>query len=176
MKLLAIVDEFLERWIAEELNCLPVPVPPDMATGRKQDDWSYWVPVKSSVTPAELSLFEQELGVQFSPQYKSLLKHKHFLELQIEDVGFFAHPSTGWQDSIRKHVLDGWPREWLLDKGFLPFAEYSDWGLWCFSIREIDSRGEYAVYLWDHDRPDQFQRVASTLESALGNEVPRASA
>lgn len=176
MHLRAIIDRSLERWVAEHLNYLPMAIPPDMATGQMQDDWSCWLPIDSSVTPEELALLEQELQVAFPPQYRSLLQHKHFMELHVGEVGFFSHPSTGWQDSIKKHVLKGWPREWLLDKGFLPFAEYSDWGLWCFSTREVDPFGEYAVYLWDHDRPEKFQRVASTLESALSYEASRATA
>lgn len=171
MTLLEIVNQFLDRWVSEGINCLPKPIPDDMATGQKQDDWNFWVPIDSTVTLADLSQLEQEIGVPLSPQYKSLLQHKHFMELQVLDVGFFAHPSTGWQNSIKKQIFNGWPYEQLFGKGYLPFADYSDWGLWCFATQEKNDDGEYPVYLWDHELPDTFDFVSATLHSALVAEI-----
>jgi hypothetical protein len=168
--LLEIIDHSLDRWVREKLNCLPQPIPQDMATGEKEDDWRYWVPIRSAVSSPQLAELEQELGVRFSPQYRLLLQHKHFMELHVGEVGFFQHPSTGWQAILKAQIFDGWPHELLLGKGFFPFAEYSDWGLWCFSVREEASSGEYPVYLWDHDRPDEFKFVAATLEDGLRHE------
>lgn len=87
------------------------------------------------------------------------------------DVGFFAHPSTGWQNSIKKQIFNGWPYEQLFGKGYLPFADYSDWGLWCFATQEKNDDGEYPVYLWDHELPDTFDFVSATLHSALVAEI-----
>jgi hypothetical protein len=59
------------------------------------------------------------------------------------------------------------------DKGYLPFANYSDWGLWCFSLNERNEQNECPVYLWDHERPDDFEFVADNLEAALKKELER---
>ncbi|MFT3777907.1 MAG: SMI1/KNR4 family protein [Ottowia sp.] len=167
MTLLEIVDKFLDRSVSEGINCLPMPIPADMATGQVQDDWNYWIPIDSKVTDSKLKQLETEIGLILSPQYKSILQHRHFMSLQIQNVGFFKHPSVGWQESLKKEIFHGGPYELLLGKGFLPFADYSDWGLWCFSIKEQDSQGEYSVYLWDHDQPDKLEFVSGSLHSAL---------
>lgn len=167
MSVLEIIDASLDRWLAGGLNSIPMPVPADMATGEADDDWRFWKPVRSSVSSAELEQLECDLGVKFSPQYRSVLQHKHFMELHIGEVELFMHPSVGWQEVLKKEVLRGWPRKYLVDKGLLPFASFCDWGMWCFATGEADSTGEYPVYLWDHDSPDAFQFVALSLETAL---------
>lgn len=47
------------------------------------------------------------------------------------------------------------------------------WGLYCFSIDEVQTNGEYAVYRWDHDDPKHFERVSSDLYAALIGLVER---
>jgi SMI1-KNR4 cell-wall len=172
--LLHLVDNALDSWIAEGANFIPGVVPEDMAGGQSRDDWHSWIPINSRVTAAQLSELATELGVPLPRQYQEILKHRHFLDLYIGSVGFVSHPSIGWQDSIKRAVLGGWPRELLLDKGFAPFADYSDWGLWCFSIRETSLEGEHPIYLWDHDRPQSHEYVAATLEEALHKEAQSA--
>jgi hypothetical protein len=174
MGLIEIIEKSLNLLISAGANCLPAPIPSEMATGQSQDDWNFWLPVASKVTKQELEALEAELGVVLSNQYKQLLQHKHFMELQISNVGFFSHPCMEWQASIKGEVFNGWPYELLLGRGFLPFATYSDWGLWCFATHEPNAEGEYPVYLWDHDRPKTFQFVSATLESALQAEVAKA--
>jgi hypothetical protein len=168
-----IIDEALEDWIAKDLNCFPSDIPENMATGKSSNDWNYWKPINSTVTDDEIKNLEKILGVNFPEQYKVLLKYNHFIELYIGEVGFFSHPSIGWRASIENNVLKGYPREHLLDKGYLPFANYSDWGLWCFSLNERNEQNECPVYLWDHERPDDFEFVADNLEAALKKELER---
>ncbi len=85
-QLLDIVDERLDWWVSRRLNTLPVFVPPDMATGESDGDWKVWIPVQSRVTDQDLEEVENKLGCKLSPQYRALLRHKHFMELQIGAV------------------------------------------------------------------------------------------
>ena len=48
-------------------------------------------------------------------------------------------------------IFEGYPREFLIDKGYLPIASWSDWGLLCFDTNTGDGSADYPVVLWDHD-------------------------
>jgi hypothetical protein len=162
--------EPLAYWYCNTLNCLPGKIPEPMRTGETQDDWSYWRALASTVSEDDITDMERVLRVRLSPQYKELLRHKHFMEVQIGEVSIFAHPIGTWKRSITDGVFSGYPKELLIEKGYLPFAKYSDWGLLCFHITEPNADGEYPVYRWDHERSEEFQYFAPDLRSALERE------
>ncbi|GAA5496814.1 hypothetical protein Rhal01_02999 [Rubritalea halochordaticola] len=162
-----LIDKALAHWVGLKLNCHPGHIPSNMLTGEAQDDWAFWVAVPSTVTDGDIAELEGEWAIRLSPQYREVLQHRHFIELQIGEVSLFPHPSDGWKEAIRKRVFGCYPRELLYGRGFLPFADFSDWGLWCFGINDQNVDGEYPIYLWDHDKPDEFQRIADDLTSGL---------
>jgi hypothetical protein len=162
-----LIDECLTIAESHDALCLPGDLPDEMKTGRKEDDWEYWKPINSSVTDEDIEELEKQLNFTFSPQYRSLLKHKHFLELYIGEVSLLSHPIGDWKEVILKSAYKGYPREYLIDKGYFPFADFSDWGLWCFKIDEVNESGEYPIYLWDHDRPLEYKKVAGDIYSGL---------
>jgi hypothetical protein len=162
------IDKYFSHLLERNINCSPWAVPADMALGEADEEGlTQWRPIASRVTYAELKITEELLGVRISPQYASILQYKHFMELQVGDLNFFAHPSTGWRERIAAQVFRGHPRALLFDRGFVPFANWDDWGLYCFRIEEVQADSEYAVYRWDHDDPQQFERVSSDLYGAL---------
>ena len=148
-----LVDQSLAHWESKKLNCIPGAVPEAMRTGEIQDDWKYWRAINSTVTDQDIEEMQRLLGVRISKQYQELLRHKHFIELQIGEVSIFPHPVEGWKSRITKAVFGGYPKELLIEKGYLPFADYSDWGLLCFRVTEQNADGEYPVYRWDHEKP-----------------------
>ncbi len=162
-----LIDTALAYWESEELNCHPGDIPKEMITSKTEDDWNYWKAIESKVTDEEIKELEEYLNVTFPPTYVELLKYKHFIELQIGEVSVLPHPSFGWRASITDAVFGGYPRELLIDKGYMPFANYSDWGLWCFGLKEKNEVGEYPIYQWDHERPEEFVKVADDLASGL---------
>ena len=166
-----LIDESLADWEARKLNCLPVDVPESMQTGETEDDWKFWRAIDSTVTEEDLEEIEELLGVKPSPQYRELLQHKPFMEVQIGEASIFPHPEGTWKASISEAVFGGYPKELLIEKGYLPFANYSDWGLLCFGIASPESNGEYPVFRWDHERPEEFEMFASDLRSALEREA-----
>jgi len=167
VQLQAVFDSYFGYLKEKGLDWVPVTVPADMVSGKPDGEFVQWHPVTSRVTAAELREAGATLGATLSPQYSAILQYKHFMELAVGDLGFFAHPSTGWQQVLATHVFQGHPRELLLDKGFLPFANCGDWGLYCFRLAERRTDGEYLVFRWDHDDPQQFEQVALDLYSAL---------
>ena len=116
-----IVDTYLNRWVERDLNSIPGDVPSNMQTGQIEDDWVYWKPIESTVTDDELEDIQNTLGARFPGSYKTLLRHKHFIELNIAQVSFIAHPTFSWRLEITKTVFESWPRELLIDKGFSSF-------------------------------------------------------
>ncbi|MEW8101054.1 MAG: SMI1/KNR4 family protein [Candidatus Thiodiazotropha endolucinida] len=173
MEIEEIIDSALEYWIEKEVNSIPGDVPSDMRTGKVEDDWVYWKPITSAVTEDEISAFEKDLGIKLPRELVSIIKHKHFVELHIGEVEIFSMPSKGWQFSISQGIYDSWPSEFIINKGYLPFAVYSDWGLWCFNLNEEEKEGIYPIYLWDHEDADNFQFVAPTLKLALNAEYEK---
>lgn len=151
------------NWSPEHL------VPPDMRLGEVdvEEQLVAWKPIPSTVAAGDIAKVEHALSARLSPQFVDLLSYKHFMELHLGDMWFFAHPSRGWEDVLTDHVFRGHPRELLVDKGFLPFAAWADWGLYCFSLGERNSDGEYAVYQWDHDDPHKFSAVGDSFNDAV---------
>ncbi|MGE8556225.1 MAG: SMI1/KNR4 family protein [Chryseobacterium jejuense] len=148
-----IVDRTLNFWIENELNQLPCDIEIEMlAPDQPDEEWKFWLPVTSTVTDAELQEFELETGFIFPDDFKIFLKHKHFYELQISEVSFCSLPVSTWRASLREMMFETYSREFLFDKGYVPFAIYSDWGLLCF-----DTHNNNAVVLWDHEDEDSFE-------------------
>jgi hypothetical protein len=168
-----IIDSSLDYWMKEEINSFPGDVPDDMRTGIVEDDWVYWKPTNSNVTDDEITAFEEDLGFKLPMELVLIIKYKHFIELHIGEVEIFPMPSHGWQLSISKGIYNSWPSKFLIDKGYLPFAMYSDWGLWCFNLNDKHEDGIYPIYLWDHEDAENFQFVAPTLKLALNNEYTK---
>ena len=166
-----IIDSCLEYWVSKQLNSIPGDVPENMQTGDTSDDWVYWKPINSTVTSADINKFESTLGFKLPAELVQILKHRHFVELHVGEVEIFSMPSSGWQLSISQGIYDSWPSELLIEKGYLPFATYSDWGLWCFNLNESKEDGTYPIYLWDHEDAERFQFVSPTLKDALNKEL-----
>lgn len=153
VKIKEIVDKTLHFWVENELNQLPCDIEEKMlAPGQPDEEWKFWLPVTSTITDSELQEFETEIGFIFPDDFKIFLKYKHFYELQISEVSFCSLPMSTWKASLREMIFETYPREFLFDKGYVPFAVYSDWGLLCF-----DTHNNNAVVRWDHEEPDFFE-------------------
>lgn len=148
-----IIDRALSFWIDHELNQLPCDIEKEMlAPDQSDEEWKFWLPVESTVTDCELLEFEKETRFVFPEDFKTVLKHKHFCELQISEISFCSHPINSWRASLREMMVETYPREFLFDKGYVPFATYSDWGLLCF-----DTHNNNAIVRWDHEVEDTFE-------------------
>lgn len=155
----AIVDRHLQKLIGLGLNMLPHKYSESEMIDPHDNtiEWKTWSPVASKVTDQEIQTLENEIGYLFPESYKIFLKHQHFYELNIADVSFAAHIVDTWQNGLKAMVFDGNPKEFLIDKGLIPFANYSDWGLLCFNATKKAEDNEYEILLWDHERWDEVE-------------------
>lgn len=152
-KIEEIIDQALNFWIENELNQLPGEIEEKMlAPNQSDEEWKFWLPLTSTITDVELQGLEAETGFNFPEDFKIFLKHKHFYELQISEISFCPLPASSWKTSLREMMFETYPREFLFDKGYVPFAVYSDWGLLCF-----DTHNNNVVVRWDHEIEDSFE-------------------
>jgi hypothetical protein len=167
-----IIDTCLQKWIDAGLNKLPMDIDPEMAGEKDKEGWTTWFPIDSKVTDAEIEDFEEQIGYSFPADYKRLLKHKHFYELNISEASF-THPANTWRRAHVGLIYEGYPREFLIDKGYLPFAGWSDWGVLCFDTNAEDASPNYPIVLWDHEMARKVTPVNgnfSELMSRLNQE------
>jgi SMI1-KNR4 cell-wall len=154
-----IIDIYLKKWVDIELNKLPGQIEPEMADPNqdKKEEWRIWFPIDSKVTDDEIEEIEGRIGYNLPDDYKTFLKHKHFYELYISEVSFCRHPVNTWRARLTEMIFDGYPTEYLIEKGYIPFADWSDWGLLCFDTNSNQSDKNYPIVLWDHEMADEVQ-------------------
>lgn len=164
-----LIDKHLDRLVSIELNKLHIPIQKEMEdpNQKKDDEWKTWLPIKSTVSNLDIADFESTIGFKLPESFKTFLKHKHFYELQIGECTFCEHPVNTWRASLSQMIFDGYPRDFLIDKGRIPFANWSDWGLLCFdtTLKSVDNN--YPIVLWDHERSDDFEIVYKDFQSML---------
>ncbi len=164
-----IIDECLQFWISEELNTQVRAVEPEMSDPNQDQrvDWKTWYPIPSKVTDEEIKEFELRLGHKLPESYKRFLKYKHFYELAIGECTFCEHPVNTWRTSLSNMIFDGYPREYLIDEGRIPFASWSDWGLLCFDTTASVADHNYPIVLWDHERSDEYEEKYADFETMI---------
>ena len=74
-----------------------------------------------------------------------------------------------WSNKIREACFNPYQRNYIYDKGLLPFADYSDWGATCFNLNERQQNGEYEIVIWDHERPNDWEHLADDLVEMFAN-------
>ncbi|HEY0669531.1 MAG TPA: SMI1/KNR4 family protein [Sphingobacteriaceae bacterium] len=154
-----IIDTYLKKWVDIELNKLPIQIETEMSdpTQDKSEEWRIWFPIESKVTEGEILEIESRIGYELPDDYKTFLKHKHFYELHISEVSFCRHPVNTWRARLTEMIFDGYPTEYLIEKGYIPFADWSDWGVLCFDTNRNQADKNYPIVLWDHEIADEVQ-------------------
>jgi len=155
-----IIDKHLKIWIDNGINLLPIKIEAEMVNPSElpnNEGWQKWYPIDSTVTDNEIEYIENELGFRLPSSYKTFLKHKHFYELYISDARFSGQEIKNWNQHLLKMAFNGYPKEFLIDKGYIPFADWNDWGLLCFDTNESCVDNEYPIVLWDHESWDKFE-------------------
>ena len=131
------------------------------------EGWFNWKPIPSRVTEEDLFSLENTLGHSLPPSFKEFLRYKHFYDLHIGPVHFCAHPINSWWKEMTDMVFNGFPREYLIDRGLLPYAYYEDWGALCFDTTTKYPDGEYIISLWDQEIPFDTQPLYSNFTEFL---------
>jgi len=145
-----IVDSYLQKWIDAGLNMQPGEIEKEMAGPKNGDGWTTWYPIHSQVTDSVIDDFEEQIGYRFPTDYRQFLLYKHFYELNIFAASF-THAANTWRRAHVELIFESYPREFMIDKGYLPIASWSDWGMLCFDTNTGDGSTDYPVVLWDHE-------------------------
>jgi hypothetical protein len=158
-KIKDIIDTYLKKWIDIKLNKLPRRIETEMADPNqdKKEEWRIWYPIDSKVTDSEIEEFETQIGHKLPKDYKTFLKYKHFYQLHISEVTFCRHPVNTWRDEQIKMIFEGYPTAYIIEKGYLPFADWSDWGVLCFDTNRNNDNSNYPIVLWDHEIAEEVQ-------------------
>ena len=164
----AIIDTHLQKWADAGINQRPGPIDKEMAGPTNKEGWTQWHPIPSKVTDSEIEDFEEQIGHRLPSDYKRFLKHKHFYDLYISEASF-THLANTWRTTHMKLIYGGYPREFLIDKGYLPFADWNDWGMLCFDTNADDGKHNYPVVMWDHDRPYQVKPMYRDFTDLIQN-------
>ncbi len=150
----AIVDKHLAKLVEAGLNHIVGKVEPEMSDPNNDPKAEYqkWFPILSTATKPEIVGLESLVGHRLPQDYIAFLSHKHFYQLYINEATFCKHPIRRWKKELEEMIFNGYPREYLIDRGWIPFADWSDWGHLCFDTTA--SVENYPIGLWDHERPD----------------------
>lgn len=164
-----IIDKYLNRLIKVGLNCWPIDVEDEMKTQPEEKgfDMDYWKPIPSSVTENDLISLEKQIGYPLPSSYKDFLQYKHFYELVIDQCSIYSHPIRHWKNNILEEIFNGYPREELIDKGLIPFANWSDWSLVCFDTNTSNNDNNYPVIIWDDRQSPKTFLIAEDFESFI---------
>lgn len=164
-----LVDLYLQRIIDFDINKLPRSIEQDMLDPMQEtgEEWKKWLPLESRVTDLEIEEFEGRIGHKLPSDYVFFLKYKHFYELNIGEGVMCEHPVNTWRASLSAMIYNGYPRKFLIDKGLIPFAGMSDWGLLCFDTNRGYLNANYPVVLWDHEVVDWHTDYAPSFRMAL---------
>ncbi|MFT3679915.1 MAG: SMI1/KNR4 family protein [Ferruginibacter sp.] len=168
--IIAIIDRHLQNWIDKKLNALPVKIEFEMTNPVEAVDhegWQKWYPVDSTVTDTEIEELESQLNARLPVSYKLFLKHKHFYDLYISEARFSGHEIRNWKQHRVDMIFNGYPAEFLIDRGYIPFADWSDWGLLCFDTNQPAAENDYPIILWDHEYWDQYEPFSDNFQSLL---------
>jgi len=139
-----IIDKYLDELISIELNKLPGQIVSEMSDPNqdKNEEWRIWNPIQSTVTDEEIKEFESRLGHNLPESYTK-------------------------RASLSEMIFDGYPREYLIDTGRIPFANWSDWGLLCFDTTVENQNSDYPIVLWDHEVFDEFESKYSNFDNMI---------
>jgi hypothetical protein len=122
-------------------------------------DWRYWKPLNAIIPEADFSTYETQTGIKLPASYKTFLGYKFFMDLNFgHEVVFFKHTKNWLNDNLEK--INMWRAEFTIEKGLLPFADFSDWGLLCFDANKSFEDNEYNIVYIDHediDNPKEYK-------------------
>lgn len=165
------VDKSLSSLKKADLMSRPHPnMPTEMIdnTVEQKSGWIPWNAVSSKVTDQDILELENQIELKYPSLYKDFLKYKHFYELEnIAEITFFKHCIRDWKSNLTEYYFEYWEPEELIKKGFIPFADYNDWGIVCFDTNRMNNN-DCPIVMFDHetlyDEPVTFEKLYDSFE------------
>jgi len=150
-------------------NRRPGKIDPLMADPNQDpnEEWRIWFPIDSKVSDNEIAELEIQIGHKLPTDYIIFLKYKHFYELNISEASFCKHPVNTWYRELVRMIHEGYPKEYLIDRGLIPFADWSDWGYLCFYTNHPRLDNNFTIIIWDHYIPHDNQYFSADFKSMM---------
>lgn len=160
------VDQSLLSLKNANLMFLPhANMPPEMIDRNviKKSDRISWKPLPSKVTDQDIFELESLINLKYPKLYVDFLKYKHFYELEnVAEITFFRHCIRDWKSNLQEYYFEYWEPQEIIEKGFIPFADYSDWGVVCFDTNRMKDN-DCPIVMFDHetlyDEPVFFEEL-----------------
>ncbi|GGB19456.1 SMI1/KNR4 family protein [Puia dinghuensis] len=115
------------------------------------EEYACWKPIPGTFNDKDLKALESLYGHPLPVSYLYFLQQLHFIELYMDQNSLAFFPSfprqlaSGFRDILKKYYPE------LPARGFLPFANYGDWGVACFDARQPAPANDYPVVVLDHE-------------------------
>lgn len=150
------VDNGIDVFRRADLMFLPHPnMAAEMRDDSRQpeDDWLPWKEVASTVTDDDIRALEQVAGRRLPALYGQFLKYKHFYQLApVKEISFLSHGIHEWKDGLIDYYTSYDDPTEIIGKGYIPFADYSDYGPVCFNTsKQTDLDNDCEVVMFDHE-------------------------
>jgi hypothetical protein len=165
------VSGLVERWfelaIADAMLTLPGDHPEEMRDpSLDEDDWLGWKPIPSTVTDDQLAKLDKLAGGPLPELYRAMLKHRHFLELNVPGVRMVRHAPDDLGELRDEQTIDLYTKdsEQLLPAHktgvFIIGDDDNDGGPVCLAIDEA-AGGEYPVVFVEHENGERTRMFSS---------------
>ncbi len=117
------------------------------------DDSIPWKPIPSTVSAGDLEALEERIELRYPALYKEFLRYQHFYEFWPEQqINFFPHVLAEWKDRLLAGYFQSWEPAKLIGRGYVYFADYSDWGILCFDTNNQRTEDkDCPIVLIDHE-------------------------
>mgnify|MGYP000393543434 CR=1 FL=1 len=129
-------------------------VPDQMIHNQKKPRFEgalFWIAIDSTITISELENLEKFYGFPIPESYKSFLQHRHFLELELgqNSIGFFKSLPNSFIKDTKSEISKYCGV--LLERGYIPFAKFSDAGILCFNTNQPKENNDYSIVSFDFE-------------------------
>jgi SMI1-KNR4 cell-wall len=150
------VDNGLDELRRIDLMRLPHPnMPLEMRdeTIEADDDWMPWKAIESTVSDIDIKTLEEGIHLKVPDLYVEFLRYKHFYELPpVEQITFLRHGIKEWKEELFDYYFNYWTHTEIIDKGYIPFADFSDVGVVCFNTNKQNKEdNDCEIVMFDHD-------------------------
>ena len=155
-----LIHEFIDNSLKtlEELDLMKRPhpnMPKEMIneTRTTDNDWIPWKAIPSKATDSDIKEIEERIGLSLPQSYIEFLKYKHFYSLDTpKEINFYQHCVRDWKKHLFDTYFHSWEPDEIIKKGFIPFGDYSDWGILCFDTnKQSEKNNEYEIIYIDHE-------------------------
>lgn len=135
----------------------------------QKDEWKEWKPIDSIITDDDINKLENKIGLPIPLSYRYYLKYKHFYGLKIPDhsVNLPHHLPDKELTLLQEYILEGLDPEYLIERNYIYFADFNDYGILCFDANEPEKNNEFKIVYIDHERLEDTHLYANNFRELL---------